>query len=186
MPQVSNEALLAFDEGFKACMRKIGGGKVGLDSTCVRELVRRSRDAAHRFVELHCVMASSQPGYLQTAIVVATAYQVEFEDPSLTRMVMERVNELDAHTDVGSIRSAKNWEALAEEPPERAAAKAWWRSNDRVDGRCDNCNRPIRRGEGYQISGRAVLMGESRIDLGEEIVCEACFHEIRSGEGRPR
>lgn len=179
MPHVSNEVLATFNQGYEACQQRIGGGKVGVDSTCVRTLVRGSREAALRFVELHCVMASSQPGYLQSAIVVATAYQVEFQDTTLVEMVMERAQALQAHDALSSIRMATNRKELAKEPPERTAAKAWWRANDRTEAHCDECNRPLRRGEGYEITGRVAVMGDVRIDLGEEIVCETCFRSLR-------
>ena len=64
---VSNETLNRFTAALEAATERLGGGKVGLDSNRVRAAVREHREAAQRYVELHCVMAASQPGYLQPA-----------------------------------------------------------------------------------------------------------------------
>lgn len=94
MPKVSNEAIQAFNKGFEKCYQRIGGGKVAIDSTCIRELVRANPEAAYRTVEIYCFMAQSQPGYLQSAIIIATAYQLEFHDESLSKMVEEQAHSL--------------------------------------------------------------------------------------------
>jgi hypothetical protein len=179
MPKVSREAFRAFNEGLDQCMKKLGGGKIGMDSICVGNMVRANKDAAYRYVEIHCVMAQSQPGYLQFAIAIATAYYVEFQDDTLAQMVMNKVNELGAEKHLASIGYAKNLEAVATEPPEREAARAWWRKTGRTEASCDNCNRPLRRGEGYSISGRIFILGNKRIEMGDELICQECFDSIK-------
>jgi len=179
MANVSNESIKAFNDGLGKCTKKIGGGKVGMDSTCVRNLVRANRDVAYRYVELHCLAAQSQPGYVQPAIVIATAYQLEFQDDTLYQMVMNRVKELGAEKHLQSLGFSPNIEKATAEPPARAEAKAWWRETDMKEGRCDNCNRHLRRGEGYMIHGRAYMMGSQRIEMGDEIICQDCFNDLR-------
>jgi hypothetical protein len=178
MPKVSDEAIRAFSEGIEKCTNKIGGGKVGIDSACLRVLIRNNRDAAYRYVELHCLMAESQPGYLQPAIIVASAYQIEFGDDSLYQMVMVKVKELEAEGHIQSIGYAKSLEEATAEPPERVAAKAWWQKSGQTEGRCDNCYQPLRRGEGYLIEGRSMMIGATRVDMGEEIICQNCFTSL--------
>jgi hypothetical protein len=180
---VSNEELKAFDGGFRDCMKRLGGGKVGIDSTCVRKLVRLHPEPACRFVEIHCFMAQSQPGYLQPALIVAGAYQVEFNDPRLMNMVAEKAKALGAEDHLAGIRFAPDLERASQEPPERAAAREWWRTSDKDQGRCDNCSRPVRRGDGYLITGRQMMMGERILDMGTELVCRDCFDRIPRGEG---
>lgn len=179
MPKVSNEALRAFNEGLDKCTKKLGGGKLGMDSTCVRNLVRANKDAAYRYVEIHCVMAQSQPGYVQPALIIAAAYQVEFEDDTLYQMVMNTAKELGAEKHINSLGMFKNLDEATTEPPQREAARDWWRRTGRADGRCDNCNHPLRRGEGYMISGRSFMLGDRRMDRGEELVCQECFNSIK-------
>lgn len=179
MANVSNESIRAFTDGMEKCMKKIGGGKVGMDSTCIRNLVRAHKDVAYRYVELHCMMAQSQPGYVQPAIIIATAYQIEFQDDTLYQMVMNRAKELGAEKHLQAIGIFPNIEEAAAEPPARAEAKAWWRETDKKEGRCDNCARPLRRGEGYMIHGRAYMIGSQRIEMGDEIICQDCFNALR-------
>jgi len=179
MPKISNEALHAFNEGFDKCMQKLGNRRVGVDSTCLRKLVRENQEIVWRFVELYCVMAQSQPGYLQTVFIVATAYQIEFQDDTLVKMVMEQVDALGAGEHLRDISAAKTIDEAHADPPERTAAIAWWQSSDKTVGRCDNCSRPLRRGEGYLISGRAMMIGSMRVELGNELICQECFNRIR-------
>jgi hypothetical protein len=103
MPHVTNEQLRAFTTAFDAVTTRVGGGKLAIDSNALRAVVREHREAAYRYVELHCVMAASQPGYLQTAMIVATACFVEFEDTSLAEMVRARADELNAHQHIRGI-----------------------------------------------------------------------------------
>jgi hypothetical protein len=180
MPKVSNEAIRAFNEGFEKCYQRIGGGKIAMDSTCIRELVRANPEVAYRTVEIYCFLAQSQPGYLQTAVIIATAYQVEFRDESLSKMVEERAHALGAEKHLEGIGFYADMDEARTEPPERAAARAWWQTSGKTDGRCDNCNRPMRRGEGYLIRGRAMMIDGKRIELGEELICQACFHQLRN------
>ncbi|HKY44137.1 MAG TPA: hypothetical protein VJM50_13715 [Pyrinomonadaceae bacterium] len=178
MPKVSNEAFRAFNEGLEKCTKKVGGGKIGMDTICVRNLVRANKDAAYRFVEIHCMMAPSQPGYVQPAIIIATAYQIEFQDNTLYEMVMNTAKELGAEKHINALGMFKNLEEATTEPPQREAAREWWRKTGQADGRCDNCNRSLRRGEGYMISGRTFRIGDQRMDMGEELICQDCFTNL--------
>lgn len=175
MPKVSNEALRTFNEGLDKCMKKLGGGRIFMDTTCVRSVVRANKEAAYRYVKLHLMLAQSQPGYVQLAFSIATAYQIEFQDDTLVQMVMNTVKELGAEKHLSSIGVAKNFEEATTEPPEREAARAWWRTTGRADGKCDRCNRPLRRGEGYLVSGHAVMVGGTRFEMGDELICQECF-----------
>src|SRR5687767_10067502 len=103
MPNVSNESMKAFAEKIQNAAQRLGGGKVGLDSNVIRAVVRADKDAAYRYVEVHCMMAASQPGYLQPALIVATAYQIEFGDDVLVKMVNERAGALDANAHLRGI-----------------------------------------------------------------------------------
>jgi len=94
--EVSNEELDRFQKGFDACTERLGSGKLGISSIKLRELVRRQKHAAYRWVELHLVAAASQPGYLQPATAVAAAIHIEFGDDGPMRRVQERATELGA------------------------------------------------------------------------------------------
>jgi hypothetical protein len=178
MPNVSNESIRAFNDGLEKCTMKLGGGKVGMDSTCIRNLVRAYKDVAYRYVELHCLMAQSQPGYVQPAIIIATAYQIEFNDDTLYQMVMKTVKDLGAEEHLESLGFSRNVKEATSEPPQREAARAWWRKTGRADAKCDNCSRPMRRGEGYMINGRYAMLGKTRIEQGEELICQECFNKL--------
>jgi hypothetical protein len=113
--QVSNEDINRFEGSFKECTERLGGGKLGVSSTKVRQVVRQQRRAAYRFVEIHLLMAASQPGYLQPAYIVATALMVEFDDPGPMRRVEQRAAELGA--------SPEKWMPGASPDLESARAK---------------------------------------------------------------
>jgi hypothetical protein len=133
MVNVSSEELKKFAEELEKCSKKIGGGKIGMDATCVRELVRTHRDAGYRFVEIHCLMAQSQPGYLQPALIIATAYQVEFADETLVNQVMKLAEELNAWEHFKAIGYFKNWQDVGKVPRERTAAIDWWKSSTKTE-----------------------------------------------------
>lgn len=94
MMQSSDEDYRAYLQEFEACYSRIGGGKIALDSTCLRSLIRRRPTAARDDVAIRCFAAASQPGYLQPAWLIALAYEIEFHDSSLVHTVSERAKEL--------------------------------------------------------------------------------------------
>ncbi len=188
MPHVPNEDLDKFDQELRQAMQRIGGGKVAVDSKGVRAAVRNHKAAAYRYVELQCYMAASQPGYLQPALMVAGAYQVEFADDGLMRMVLDKATELDAMDHLNGVGYAPSMAELPKEPPEREAARQWWKSSEKQEGKCDSCQAPLRRGEGYLLRGRIMMIGPMKVNLGDELLCQACFGQHgdapRDPEGR--
>jgi len=186
MGKVSNQSVKKFVERMNECSKRIGGGKVALDNTALRKLVRKNRETAARVVELYCAMAQSNPVYFQGALMIAVAYQVEFGDPSFMKMVHEQAKDAGAEEWLAQIDVLKEMPVPGQEPPERIAAKEWWKSSGRQDGRCDNCYRPIKRGEGYLVRGPIFEMesdfGPKSIDMGEEIICEECFRKTKGGK----
>jgi hypothetical protein len=103
MAHINSERIRKFTEAIMGCGQRTGRGKVGFDALKVREVVRGDREAAHRYVELHLVLAASQPGYLQPALLVAGAITVEFNDPQPMMSVVERARELGADDALRSI-----------------------------------------------------------------------------------
>jgi CRISPR/Cas system-associated protein Cas10 (large subunit of type III CRISPR-Cas system) len=185
MPYVPQQDLERFDQDLRKSFQRLGGGKLGLDSNSVRAAVRSNKDAAYRYVEIHCHMAAGQPGYLQPAIIVATAYQVEFDDETLVDMVMKRANDLNAMAHLEAVGYAPSLADLQKEPPEREAARQWWKSSSIKEGMCDSCRTPLRRGDGYLLNGRLVMLGELKINLGTELLCRECFEKYRSAPRDP-
>lgn len=177
MPHLPNEDLEKFDRVIRDSFKRIGGGKLAIDTKDVRKAVRSNKAAAHRYVELYCAMAASQPGYLQTAMMVASAYQVEFEDDSLFTMVTDRARKLGAMEHLRSIGVGPSMEDLTRESAEREAARRWWRSSKKKEGMCDACRAVLRRGDGYLIDGRLQMLGETKINLGIELLCRSCFEK---------
>jgi len=106
MSQVSTKEIQEFTEAISSAATRVGNGKVAMDSNKLRELVRRKPDVAKRYVELMCMMAASQPGYLQPALLVAGAYTVEIGDHSLMGQVAQTAEELNATDVLSSIGMA--------------------------------------------------------------------------------
>jgi hypothetical protein len=179
MPKVTNEMLRRFNEAIDKASKRLGDGKVGLDSNAIRAAVRENKEAAYRYVEIHCVMAASQPGYLQPAIIVATAYHIEFQDATLVEMVNARAQELHAGSHLERIGYTPYGTAPGVEPPERLAAREWWKTSEKNDGMCDACAAPLRRGDGFLLNGRLMFFGKSKMNMGSEILCESCFDKYR-------
>jgi hypothetical protein len=158
-----------FNSEFETCVRRIGGGKIGFDIDCLRALVRKYRLGAERWVQVHLMAAASQPGYLQPAVIVAGAIQVEFGDDSLYRQVVERANELGTDTLTRITRVAEPGKAR------RDAAREWWKRTQKQTAMCDGCGDGLKPDEGYLISGRRVVLGDKTVNLCEELLCEQCF-----------
>jgi hypothetical protein len=117
MARADDSEFKAFTSGLSAAYQRIGGGKIALDTNRLRALVREHKAGAFRFVELHCEMAQSQPGYLQPALVVATAYDAEFGGTELVQMVNDRAREL------GSLAAEEISQIQVTLPPEDSPAE---------------------------------------------------------------
>jgi hypothetical protein len=186
MKKISNEAVESFAQRMDASMKRVGGGKVAVDSMSMRALVREEPEVAARVAEIYCMMGQSNHAYFQGALLIATAYFVEFQDDSVMRMVHERAESAGADEVLQRIGVMDKAPTTAEEPPERTAAKEWWRQSGRQDGRCDECNRALIRGEGYQVRGPVYQLdtpdGPRKIDMGMEIICEECFRKTQGGK----
>ena len=99
MSEVTSKEIRDFADEISNMAVRMGGGKVGIDAMSIRRLVKHKRRVAKRYVELQCLMADSQPGYLQPAMLVAGAFVVEFQDHSLLEKVAQKAKELNA-TDI--------------------------------------------------------------------------------------
>jgi hypothetical protein len=104
--EVSQEELTTFLRKLQETYQRVGGGKVGVDADSVRALVRSNKSAAYRYVQLQCIAAASQPGYLQPAMIIATAYQVEFGDETLVELVLKRAKDLNAMEHLESLMTS--------------------------------------------------------------------------------
>lgn len=96
MSQTSKQDLEKFAQELQQAYERVGNGKIHVDSNLVRAVVRLNKDTAYHYVELIITMAASQPGYLNEALLVASAYQVEFADNTLLNLVHNRAKELKA------------------------------------------------------------------------------------------
>jgi hypothetical protein len=177
MVKISNEQIRVFSQAFDKCVTRLETGGVNLDTEAAKEIVRKSPDVAERVIHLDCKAAVSNPAYFQGAMVIAAVYHAVFDDDRFVRYVHEKAKESDGEEWVARLFSEANRVPL-QETPERKAAQNWWRSNDREEARCDNCNRRLLRGEGFLISGRVFTDGYQRLDMGDEIICEKCFREV--------
>lgn len=90
MAQVTKAAVQEFIQKFQACAKRVGGGRVEVDTKALKTLIVGAKDAAAAFVEVYCTAAESNPALYQGAMMVATGYMVEFSDDRLVTMVIER------------------------------------------------------------------------------------------------
>lgn len=180
MPAISNEEIRAFGDEIEACVQRRPEGGVQVDTSAVRTAVRKRRAVAERYVELTCIAATTNPSVLQSAMLIATAYHVEFDDPSLMQKVLETSKATGGETWLHRMGMPKRPDEYVpiDQRPQRHAAKEWWRANTKQEARCDHCDRRLLRGEGFAIEGRVCFVGDRRIEMGEELICEDCFREI--------
>ena len=186
MGKVSNDAIKKFTNRMNACMKRIGGGRIAMDTGAIKALVRKERETAVRMVEIYCHMAQSNHAYFQGALMIATAYYVEFDDRSLMQMVHKKVKAAGAEDLLKRVSFLKEMPTPNQESPERTAAKEWWRKTGRQQGLCDECGKPMLRGEGYLVRGPVLEFetpsGSKLIDVGEEIICQNCFQKTKGGQ----
>lgn len=183
---VSNEAVDAFANRLDACMERIGGGKVQVDTGALRALVREEPKTAVRVAEIYCLMGESNPAYFQGAMTIASAYYVEFKDDSVLKLVQERARRGGGEEALARIETEETMIPPEKAKEARAGAAEWWRRTGRQEGLCDNCAEPLRRGEGYLVRGPVYQVdmpgGPRTIDAGEEIICEQCWRRTHGGE----
>jgi hypothetical protein len=118
---VSQKDLTTFLRKLQETYQRVGGGKVGVDADSVRALVRSNKEAAYRYVELQGIAAAGQPGYLQPAMIVAGAYQVEFGDDTLVELVLKRAKELNAMEHLESMGFAPSMASLQKDSAKPAS-----------------------------------------------------------------
>lgn len=183
---VSNEAVDAFANRLDACMERIGGGKVRVETGALRALVREGPKTAVRVAEIYCLMGESNPAYFQGAMTIASAYYVEFKDDSVLRLVQERARRGGGEEALAGIETEETMIPPEKAKEARDGAAEWWRRTGRKEGLCDNCAEPLRRGEGYLVRGPVYQVdmpdGPRTIDTGEEIICEQCWRRTHGGE----
>lgn len=178
MTSVSDQEIREFSQEFEKCYQRLGNGRVGMDTVCLVNLVKAKSHETKRFIEIYCQLAQSQPGYLQTAYIVAGAYSFVFKDDSMLDMVKYRVAELDAFEYIKSVSFFETLDEAKAMPPERTAAIEWWKTSGQEEGRCDHCAIRLRKGEGYMITDQVVYLGDQRVELGDEIICQNCFNKL--------
>jgi hypothetical protein len=176
---VSNEEIRAFGREIELSVQRLPTGGVQIDSSKLRDAVRKYRAVAQRYVELTCMAATTNPAILQEAMLIASAYYVEFNDPSLGERVLQTAKATGGEKWLKRMGTpaTENYVPI-DQRPQRKKAQDWWRSNKKQEALCDNCSRRLLRGEGFAIEGRVFQLGDRRMEMGMEIVCENCFREI--------
>lgn len=90
MAKVTEESIKEFVEYMNECGTRLEEGKIAVNIAALCRLVRKNRETAGQVIELFCMMADTNPAYFQGALSIASAYQSEFNDPSLVRMVEDQ------------------------------------------------------------------------------------------------
>jgi hypothetical protein len=93
-PGATSEDLRLFDKELDAITTRLGGGRLGMQSGQLIEVVRQHPEAADAYVDMHVRMGASQPGYLRTAASIAAAIQIAFNDGWPMKQVERRAAEL--------------------------------------------------------------------------------------------
>ena len=180
MPKDSG--LQQFVDDLVALGKRDESGRIAFDLGDVQAAVRGRPGAAREFVLLACERMQVIPGYVQQAALVALAYKHEVGDESLLDEVSRAAEQADAMTELNRI-AVSGWPGAGEELPERAAARAMWRDDDRESALCDGCDRRVERGAGYLVSGIqfSLAEGELTIPAGDMLLCEECRARVRAG-----
>ncbi len=91
------DATRAFFEEFDKCEQKMEGGKLGLDSYCIREAIRNNPEGAKGFIDAYCSLAKNDsPRYIKLAYLVSHMYLEVFEDRIPSNKVAIIAKELGA------------------------------------------------------------------------------------------
>ncbi len=114
---VSQQDFEKFLRELQKLFQRVGGGKASIDFDSVCAVVRSNKAAAYHYVELQCLAAASQPGYLQPAMIVAMAYKMEFNDETLVELVLKRAKELNAMEHLESMGFATSMADFQKAPP---------------------------------------------------------------------
>lgn len=108
------EAVGSFAAEFEKCTR-VRAGRIEVDQECVRRIVRANRDGASAFAASSCDMAlavyarergKSEPdsSLIMSAMIVAVAYEREFDDDALANLVHKHAVVLGMEDQVRGIR----------------------------------------------------------------------------------
>ncbi len=96
MVQVTKQEIMQFEDALRFASRKLERGGAGVDTALLRKAIRAYKNAVPAYVEYLCAIAATQRGNLQLAFVVASAYELEFQDNSLVKRATECARELNA------------------------------------------------------------------------------------------
>lgn len=96
MASVTEGSIKEFIERMNECGTRIEEGRIAVNLTALCNLVKENRETAAHVIELFCMMAQSNPAYFQGALSIASAYHIEFRDPSLAKMVRKKARNAGA------------------------------------------------------------------------------------------
>ena len=81
------EEMKEFIEKMNECGTRISEGRIAVDLPALCRLVGGNRETSARVINLFCIMGKSNPAYFQGALSLASAYQIEFNDPTFVKIV---------------------------------------------------------------------------------------------------
>ena len=95
----------SFSREFSKCEQKMGGGKLGINTACVRELISRNPEGALGYVDLYCLAAEREASrHIKVAAVVAVGYLSVFGDDAPLRKVTSIAKRLGAEGQIEAIK----------------------------------------------------------------------------------
>jgi hypothetical protein len=176
---VTAEELDAFGDAFWELIKDSPDGTFYFDTGELVRLVHRYPAAARRQVDVDLLGGVASPRLLRNALLIASAIAADGDDRPLHE-ARERVRDLEAEDEIGAFTFVPDASVPGEVSPARAQAIDWWDAHpSRDDARCDNCGRPVPRGEGYIVDLGSVGIGPLEAELGESLVCVDCYLQDR-------
>lgn len=94
MRDFTDEEIEDFTDKVNRCYHSITNGKMFVDTSSIRGLVKANKDIACRYVQLTNRATAADMDYLKKALVVAIVYDAEFHDQTLIRLVFQRAHDL--------------------------------------------------------------------------------------------
>jgi hypothetical protein len=107
MPKATKKSIRNFSKRLDACLKSVNIAKLTETSIELRRLVKDDPKAAAQLVEIYCGMENN-PTYLQGALLLASAYYVEFNDDYLLQIVQEEAREEGAEDSLSKISFLKD------------------------------------------------------------------------------
>lgn len=103
MRDITDEEIEDFTDKVNRCYHSTSNGKMFVDTSSIRGLVKANKDVAYRYIQLTNHATATDLDYLKKALTVAIVYDAEFHDQTLIGLVFQSARDLGISAELKNV-----------------------------------------------------------------------------------